>query len=389
MGCSGCSARGFKTNEEEDVLVDSGCNKLDAYDWLDNIPESKNDTKFVEIRFKNTRKEYYVNRSEIPLKRGDIVAVEAQYGHDIGIVSLMGKLAQLQIKKRKLNVTANNANNVYRKATKTDINKWQEAQKLEKPTMVRARHIIKDLGLDMKLSEVEYQGDKTKATFYYIADDRVDFRELIKILADEFKIRIEMKQIGARQEAAMVGGIGSCGRELCCSTWKTNFNSVPTMAAKYQELSSNAQKLAGQCGKLKCCLMYELDNYLESWEEFPKELIELETEKGTYFPFKVDVLKKQVWYSSSKESATDLDVIDVKRIKEVINLNKHGELPVNLTVNKSLPADNKADFTNASGSEDVARFSNQQKTKKKHKNKSRHKNRNNRNRPDNRNKNNS
>jgi len=357
MGCTGCSARGMMTSDVMEETVEPGCNKLDSFDWLNDLPESHTENGLVEVRFKNTRKEYFINKNNLPIKRGDVIAVEAQYGHDIGIVSLMGRLVQLQIKKRKINLNREKLLSVYRKATNSDIMKWQEAQGLEKKTMVRTRQIIKDLNLDMKLSDVEYQGDKTKATFYYIADGRVDFRQLIKIIADEFKIRVEMRQIGARQEAALVGGIGSCGRELCCSTWKTNFNSVPTEAAKYQELSSNAQKLAGQCGKLKCCLMYELDNYLEAWEEFPKEVIVLETEKGLHYPFKVDVLKKQVWYSSEKDSASDLDAIDVERIKEIINLNKHGEKPVSLTVNKGVTKKADVGFTNASGSEDLERFS--------------------------------
>jgi cell fate regulator YaaT (PSP1 superfamily) len=309
MGCTGCTFNNTK---------------LSSYDWLKDLPDTSNETNIIEVQFKNTRKEFYTNDAGIILKRGDMVAVESSPGHDIGMVTLTGRLALLQIKKKGLDKKNIEYPKVYRKARESDLEKLKKSRNKEKQTMIRSRQIARDLGLDMKIGDVEYQGDGTKAIFYYIAEDRVDFRELIKHYAREFSIRVEMKQIGARQEAGMIGGIGSCGRELCCSSWRTNFTSVSTNAARYQELPVNAQKLAGQCGKLKCCLMYELDAYLDAREEFPKELLELETKKGIAHHFKTDVFKRTLWYSFSREGAIDFTPVSLDRVKEVIMLNKKG-----------------------------------------------------------------
>ena len=247
----------------------SGCGKLDVFDWLEDLPESVSSTDLVEIQFKNTRKGYYKNNNTVKFVKGDVVAVEASPGHDIGVITLTGELVLLQMKKNNLSLTNYDFKRVYRKAKPTDLEKWQEGKDMEHETMLEARRIAERLKLNMKIGDVEYQGDRTKAIFYYIADERVDFRELIKVLADQFKVRIEMRQIGARQEAGRIGGIGPCGRELCCSTWITNFVSVTTNAARYQEISLNPQKLAGQCGKLKCCLNFELDAYVDAQQDFP------------------------------------------------------------------------------------------------------------------------
>jgi cell fate regulator YaaT (PSP1 superfamily) len=274
MGCSGCSSGRGCTTTTSGVpkgcgsggsCSAGGCNKLNVFDWLANmaLPAGQKPFDIVEVRFKNSRKEFYRNVNDLPLFQGEIVAVEAGSGHDIGVVSLTGELVKHQMKNRGIAADSPEIKKLYRKAKQTDVEKWKEAQVLEEKTMYAARTIAVRLGLQMKISDVEYQGDKTKATFYYTADDRVDFRELIKVLAAEFRVRIEMRQIGARQEAARLGGIGSCGRELCCSTWLTDFRTVNTSAARYQQLSLNPQKLAGQCGKLKCCLNYELDSYME------------------------------------------------------------------------------------------------------------------------------
>ena len=334
MGCENCIMSKIKNNNSSSIQISerdlNSCNKLNTYDWLKNLPDASDTENLVEIQFKNTRKEFYVNEHKINLNKGDIVAVEANPGHDIGIVSLTGPLASLQFKNK-----VNNRNNVeikkiYRKAKPGDVQKWKEGKELENLTMIKARKISDELKLNMKIGDVEYQGDKSKAIFYYIADGRIDFRELIKKLASEFKVSIEMRQIGARQEAGRIGGIGSCGKELCCSTWKTDLGSVTIDAAKYQNLSLNAQRFAGQCGKLKCCLMYELDTYMEAWQEFPDELLELETKKGTAYKHKVDVLKKVIWYTFNPGSPDDLIPLDVSSVKNIIMLNKKGIKPDNI-----------------------------------------------------------
>ncbi len=326
---NGCNGRGchklIKDATESVTCIENGGNKLNTYNWLEDIPEAYHNCDIVEIRFKNTRKGFYKNVNDLKLKKGDIVAVEASPGHDIGIVSLVGALVRIQIERNNIPVEETEFRKVYRKAKPADIDKWNEAMALEFPTMIQSRKIALDLKLEMKIGDVEYQGDGTKAIFYYIADDRVDFRELIKVLAEQLKVRIEMKQIGARQEAGRIGGIGSCGRELCCSTWITSFVSVTTNAARYQEVSLNPQKLAGQCGKLKCCLNYELACYLDAQKDFPSTSVPLETEQGLVFHQKTDVLKRLMWYSSKKEMPSEIVCLSVEQVKEIIEKNRRGE----------------------------------------------------------------
>jgi len=301
-----------------------GYNKLDSFNWLKDLPILTGDNEIVEIRFKNTRKGFYRNVNNLQLEIGDVVAVEASPGHDIGRVSMIGHLVNEQLKKLKTHPSADDMKKVYRKAKAVDIQKWEEASALENTTMLRSRKISEELKLNMKISDVEYQGDKTKAIFYYIADERVDFRQLIKVLADEFKIRIEMRQIGARQEAGRIGGIGSCGRELCCSTYITNFISVTTTHAKYQELSLNPQKLAGQCSKLKCCLNFELDCYVDAQRSFPQRDIPLEAIDCTAYFQKMEVHKGIYWYSTDQHSTANLIALPVKRVREIQEINKRG-----------------------------------------------------------------
>ncbi len=335
-----------------------GCNKLDIFNWLRDIPQYRFESDIVEIRFKNTRKGYYLNVNKLRLNQGDIVAVEASPGHDIGIVSLTGDLVYFQLKKAGIALTTQEEiKKIYRKAKAVDIEKWYQAIEVENTTMLKARNIAIQLNLDMKIGDVEYQGDKTKAIFYYIADDRVDFRELIKKYAEEFKVRIEMKQIGARQEAGRIGGIGTCGRELCCSTWLTNFISVTTNSARYQEVSLNPTKLAGQCGKLKCCLNYELKAYIDAQQDFPETSLPLEILEGTAYHQKTDIFRRIMWYSFSKDDATNPIPVDVDRVKEIHELNKNGIKAKNLTepVVESNPK-NVLDYQNPVGSDSITRF---------------------------------
>jgi len=308
-----------------DITYKPGYNKLDSFNWLKDIPETAAENEIVEIRFKNTRKGFFRNVNGLRLETGDIVAVEASPGHDIGRVSMTGHLVDEQLKKLKIHPSLEDLKKVYRKAKPVDIQKWEEAKKLETQTMLRSRQISEDLKLNMKIGDVEYQGDKTKAIFYYIADERVDFRQLIKVLAEEFRVRIEMRQIGARQEAGRIGGIGSCGRELCCSTYITNFISVTTTHAKYQELSLNPQKLAGQCSKLKCCLNFELDCYVDAQKSFPPRDIPLEALDGTAYFQKLEVHKGIYWYSTDPHSSANLIALPVKRVREIQILNRKGK----------------------------------------------------------------
>jgi cell fate regulator YaaT (PSP1 superfamily) len=308
-----------------DVTYKPGYNKLDSFNWLKDIPDVPDENDIVEIRFKNTRKGFYRNVNGLRLETGDVVAVEASPGHDIGRVSMVGHLVAEQLKKTKASPAPEDMKKVYRKAKAVDIQKWEEAKKLEITTMLRSRKISEELKLNMKIGDVEYQGDKTKAIFYYIADERVDFRQLIKVLADEFRVRIEMRQIGARQEAGRIGGIGSCGRELCCSTHITNFISVTTTHAKYQELSLNPQKLAGQCSKLKCCLNFELDCYVEAQRSFPPREIPLEALDCTAWFQKMEVHKGIYWYSTDQHSSANLIALPVERVREIQALNKKGK----------------------------------------------------------------
>jgi len=348
-GCSGCTSR---------------CGKLNVYDWLDDLPDSINSTDIVEVQFKNTRKGYYRNSNDLRIEKGDIVAVEASPGHDIGTVTLTGELVLLQMKKHNILLDTYEFKRVYRKAKAVDIEKWDEARNLEHETMLESRRIAERLNLNMKIGDVEYQGDRTKAIFYYIADERVDFRQLIKVLAETFRVRIEMRQIGARQEAGRIGGIGPCGRELCCSTWMTNFVSVTTNAARYQEISLNPQKLAGQCGKLKCCLNYELDAYVDAQQDFPRTNVVLETIDGSYFHFKTDIFSRTMWYSTSKDIPAGIVMVSVDRVKEVILLNRKGkkvdklanEAPKALLVEPS--------YQNVVGQDSLTRFDEQKKKRR-------------------------
>ncbi|MCX7986812.1 MAG: hypothetical protein N2662_07725 [Bacteroidales bacterium] len=301
------------------------CAKLSTYNWTEEITDGQT-SHIVEIRFKNTRKGFYINANELDLRSGDLVAVEASPGHDIGIVSLTGILALRQYAHSKAKATNEELKKVYRKARTVDIEKWQAAIAREHDTMIKARKISERLGLDMKIGDVEYQGDGTKAIFYYIADERVDFRELIKVLAEEFRVRIEMRQIGARQEAGRIGGIGTCGRELCCSTWMSQFVSVSTAAARYQEISLNPQKLAGQCGKLKCCLNYELDVYLDAQKDLPDTSLILETDKGSLRYQKSDFFRRIMWYACPSENGPlQFIPLSVERVAQIIELNKQGQ----------------------------------------------------------------
>lgn len=353
------------------------CNKMDATNWLKDIDLSGvgGFTDFVEVKFKNSRKEIFRTTPEMDLREGDIVAVEANPGHDIGIVTLTGHVVKLQMKSRKLNPDSENIKKIYRKAKTSDIEKWITSVGEEQNTMYRSREMASSLNLDMKISDVEYQGDNTKAIFYYTADERVDFRELIKVLAESFNVRIEMKQIGMRQEASRLGGIGSCGRELCCSTWIHNFKSVSTSAARTQQLSLNPQKLAGQCSKLKCCINYENEIYLDALQDFPDTSVDLKTKKGIATHQKSDILRKQIWYyiKDTNESVC----ISIDRAKELIALNKKGEIPDNLKENEIIDDTAIADFASPTDIEDdnLTRFDNAKpkKNKKKKRNKNRKK----------------
>ena len=316
-----------------DVTYQLRANKLDSFNWLKDIPYEVNEDEIIEVSFKNTRKGFFRNVNALRLDIGDIVAVEASPGHDIGRVSMTGHLVNEHLKRLRIQQSAKELKKIYRKAKAVDIQKWEEAQKLETPTMLQSRKIAEELKLNMKIGDVEYQGDKTKAIFYYIADERVDFRQLIKNLAEEFKVRIEMRQIGARQEAGRIGGIGSCGRELCCSTHVTNFISVTTTHAKYQELSLNPQKLAGQCSKLKCCLNFEFDCYMDAQKDFPPRDIPLEAMDCTACFQKLEVHKGIYWYSTDQQSSANLIPIPVERVKEIQTLNKKGKKADKLTVN--------------------------------------------------------
>lgn len=339
-------------------------NKLNTYDWLCDVPDAEQATDYVEVQFKNTRKGYYLNSSKIPLEKGDLVAVEASPGHDIGTVTLTGKLVLLQMKKNNVRTEGVEVKRVYRKAKPTDIEKYEEAKAKEHATMIRSRQIAAELGLNMKIGDVEYQGDGNKAIFYYIADERVDFRQLIKVLAEAFRVRIEMKQIGARQEAGRIGGIGPCGRELCCSSWMTSFVSVATGAARYQDISMNPQKLAGQCAKLKCCINYEVDAYVEAQKRLPSREIVLETKDNTYYHFKTDIFKREITYSTDKSFASNLVTIPAERAFDVINMNKKGTKPVTLEADTK-PQPPKRDAQDILGQDSVSRFDSVKKKKKK------------------------
>lgn len=336
--------------------------KLSVVDWMCDLPETIDRTDYVEVQFKNTRKGYYINDQHLPLQKGDMVAVEAQPGHDIGEVTLVGKLVLHQMRKNNVDLQRLDNRKVYRIARENDMEKYAEAKSKEQATMIRARQLAESLHLSMKIGDVEYQGDGNKAIFYYIADERVDFRQLIKVFAETFRVRIEMKQIGARQEAGRIGGIGPCGRELCCASWMTSFNSVTTSAARIQDLSLNPQKLAGQCAKLKCCMNYEVDLYAEAQKKLPSKDAQLETKDGTYYFFKADILRELITYSSAPNVPSNLVTISAQRAKEVIAMNKRGEKPTSLD-NTVQDKEKEAvmDYENVVGQDDVTRFD---KTKK-------------------------
>ncbi len=335
--------------------------QLNTYDWLYDVPGNEEDTDLVEVQFKNTRKGYYHNVNRLELHKGDIVAVEASPGHDIGVVTLTGRLVKLQVKKANLK-SADDIKRVYRIAKPVDMDKYYEAKSREHDTMIQSRQIAKRLGLQMKIGDVEYQGDGNKAIFYYIADERVDFRQLIKVLADTFHVRIEMKQIGARQEAGRIGGTGPCGRELCCATWMKNFVSVGTNAARIQDISLNPQKLAGMCAKLKCCLNYEADSYVEAGRKMPSRDVVLQTLDSDYYVFKTDILAGLVTYSTERGVAANLETITAERAREIMEMNRHGEKPESLTADGKPRA--SAQNPDLLADADVSRFDKAKKKKK-------------------------
>ena len=335
--------------------------QLNTYDWLADVPGNTDTTDLVEVQFKHTRKGYYHNVNHLDLKKGDVVAVEATPGHDIGVVTLTGRLVKMQLKKANLR-SADDIKRIYRLARPVDIDKYREAKSREHETMIESRQIAKDLGLKMKIGDVEYQGDCNKAIFYYIADERVDFRQLIKVLAETFHVRIEMKQIGARQEAGRIGGTGPCGRELCCATWMKNFNSVSTNSARFQDISLNPQKLAGMCAKLKCCLNYEVDSYVEAARRLPSKEVILQTMDSDYYLFKSDILAGMVTYSTDKNLAANLEVISAERARAVIEMNRKGEKPASLQDDGKRKEQSKHVDLLANG--DITRFDKAKKKKK-------------------------
>ena len=338
-----------------------GCCKLEVYDWLPGVLQEKY-RNYFEVRFKNTRKGIYINTSGQTVKMGDIVIVEAANGHDVGIVTLEGPVVSRQMKCRKIDPETAEFKRIYRKARMLDIEKWQEAIAREHETMIRARQIAAELGLEMKIGDVEFQGDGTKAIFYYIADGRVDFRQLIKVFAEEFRIRIEMKQIGARQEAGLIGGLGVCGRELCCSNYISSFQSITTAAAKCQDLSLNPQKLAGQCGKLKCCLNYETAAYIDAASRIPKVLNPLEFQDGLAYLMKTDILREVMYFSYDQNSFANLYPLAASEVMEVIRMNRRGEKPESL---KTEPEPTNLEFVTAVGDDSITRFDETRKKKRK------------------------
>ena len=374
MGCTSCATgkdgqpKGCKNNG---TCGTDGCNKLSVFDWLSNmaLPTGMAPFDFVEVRFKNGRKNFYKNTDNLSLSIGDAVATEAAPGHDIGMVSLTGELVRVQMKKKKVRQDSNEILKIYRKASQRDIDVWQEVRQREDDMKVRARQIAIRLNLSMKISDIEFQGDASKATFYYTAEERVDFRQLIKEFAREFNTRIEMRQIGFRQEAARLGGIGSCGRELCCSTWLTDFRSVNTSAARYQQLSLNPQKLAGQCGKLKCCLNYELDTYLDALKDFPKTDVKLYTKKGTAVCQKTDIFKGLLWYAYEGDWS-NWHTLTVAQANEIIKVNSNKETVASLEEYAvEVQLREAPEFNNVVGQDSLTRFDKKGAVKKKRKNK--------------------
>jgi cell fate regulator YaaT (PSP1 superfamily) len=367
-GC--CKEKHLEVNDENLESVNSyfgGCSKLESYDWLREVSD-QDIPEVVEVRFKNTRKSFYRNVNELRLKRGDIIAVEASPGHDIGIISLAGEIVEKQRQRTKYHGDREELKKVYRKAKQVDVDKWKEAINKEEETMLSSRRMATDLQLNMKIGDVEYQGDGTKAIFYYIADERVDFRELIKVLAESFRIRIEMKQIGARQEAGRIGGIGTCGRELCCSTFVTNFVSVSTHSARVQEVALNPQKLAGQCGKLKCCLNYELAGYEDARKRFPDTSTNLKLKQGEAYHVKTDVYRGIMWYGITEGGGQALTLVPTERVSEIQEMNRNGQVPDELVEFTIPDKSENLEYTNGAGQESLTRFEREKsrKNKKKH-----------------------
>jgi cell fate regulator YaaT (PSP1 superfamily) len=363
MSCNSCSTdtngipKGCKSNGN---CGTGSCDKLTVFDWLSNMSLPTGQSKFdiVEVRFKNGRKHFFKNAKNISVNMGDVIAVESSPGHDIGVISLTGELVKVQMRKKSIGFDSEEVKQIYRKASQKDIDVWTASRDNEQELQRKSRLIISRLGLQMKLSDVEYQGDGNKATFYYTADERVDFRLLIKELASTFRIRIEMKQVGLRQEAARLGGIGSCGRELCCSTWLTDFRSVSTASARYQQLSLNPQKLAGQCGKLKCCLNYELDSYVDALKGFPKTDTWLQTEKGTAVFQKMDIFKGLFWYAY-KDNPIHWVTLSVDQVKEIIEINKQKKKVESLesyAFELNFENENDVSFTDVVGQDSLTRF---------------------------------
>ena len=378
MACGSCGTgedgkpRGCKSNG---ACTTGGCEKLSVFDWLSNMTLPGNETPFniYEVRFKNGRKHFFKNTEKLTISMGDVVAVEGSPGHDIGVVSLGGELVKVQMKKRKISIDSEEIKKIYRKASQRDIEIWEKARNRELETQKRGREILGRLGLKMKLSDVEFQGDGNKATFYYTAEARVDFRQLIKDLAGAFSIRVEMKQVGARQEAARLGGVGSCGRELCCSTWLTDFRKVTTSAARYQQLSLNPLKLAGQCGKLKCCLNFELDSYLDALNDFPKQEKILKTESGDAEFVKMDIFKKLLWYTY-KENRSKWYKLSLEQVQEIIDLNNKNEVSIPLEDYESdIEEVVTVDFENVVGQDSLTRFDTPKKNRRRNRNKKRKK----------------
>lgn len=363
MGCSSCSKgggipAGCKSNGSCGTY---GCGNLEVFDWLAGIamPEGQSACNMVEVRFKGVRKEFHKIDTNELLQVGDVVAVEGSPGHDVGVVTAVGELVRIQMRRKGVDESSRDIKKVYRKAHQEDIEKWREARGLEDETMFRARRIAAALNLQMKISDVEYQGDGSKATFYYTAEERVDFRQLIREYADAFKVRVEMRQIGARQEASRVGGIGSCGRELCCTTWLTDFRSVSTSAARYQQLSINPQKLAGQCGKLKCCLNYELDSYLEALKDFPDFNTRLKTKKANAICIKTDIFQRKMWFIYQGEAGGDPVCLNVDQVKVVLEQNKNGVIPHDLKMYEEVvEVEESPDYDNVVGQDSLNRFDN-------------------------------
>ena len=374
MACTNCSTTAGNAPgcQSKGSCSTGNCGKMPVFNWLSNmsLPSGQEPFNILEVRFKNGRKEFFLNKHNLSIQMGDTVAVEGSPGHDIGIVSLKGELVRLQMRKKKVAVDSEEVKVLYRHASETDIEKWVLARERESAAMYKAREFASSLNLDMKIGDVEFQGDNIKATFYYTSEGRVDFRELIKLMAEEFKVRIEMRQIGTRQEAQRMGGIGSCGRELCCSTWLNDFRSVSTSAARYQQLSLNPQKLAGQCGKLKCCLNYELDMYVEALKGFPDSNLNLKTKKGEAFQQKMDIFRRKVWYSYKSDPSRFIE-LNLDKVQEIVSLNKKEDFPESLEMYVQTYIEvAKPDYENVVGQDSITRFDKKSSSKKSNKKRS-------------------